>query len=152
MRIAGRVRAGDLVCRTAAIEFVVVLPSVPGQAGAAVSRGGGHDPPSESGATQWISSNEQHLTSAMASRGIRTTETRRSAAAPGGPGHVSPETRLRAMMSREPNPISDRREPRTIRVVILVDGVIPAWSDSRQTPEAEDVVQTYPFYTRGLPS
>ena len=62
MRIAGRVRTGDLVCRYGGDEFVVVLPSVPDTA--AVSRVA--DTIRERVALPyWIQGNEQHLTAAI---------------------------------------------------------------------------------------
>jgi diguanylate cyclase (GGDEF)-like protein len=62
MRIAGRVRTGDFVCRYGGDEFVVVLPSVPDAA--AVTRVA--DTIRERVALPyWIQGNEQHLTAAI---------------------------------------------------------------------------------------
>jgi diguanylate cyclase (GGDEF)-like protein len=62
MRIAGRVRTGDFVCRYGGDEFVVVLPNVP--EAAAVSRVA--DTIRERVALPyWIQGNEQHLTAAI---------------------------------------------------------------------------------------
>ena len=62
MRIAGRVRTGDLACRYGGDEFVVVLPSVPDEA--AVTRVA--DTIRERVALPyWIQRNEQHLTAAI---------------------------------------------------------------------------------------
>jgi diguanylate cyclase (GGDEF)-like protein len=62
MRIAGRVRTGDFVCRYGGDEFVVVLPSVPDAA--AVTRVA--DTIRERVALPyWIHGNEQHLTAAI---------------------------------------------------------------------------------------
>jgi diguanylate cyclase (GGDEF)-like protein len=62
MRIAGRVRTGDLVCRYGGDEFVVVLPSVPDAA--AVTRVA--DTIRERVALPyWIRGKEQHLTAAI---------------------------------------------------------------------------------------
>lgn len=62
MRIAARVRTGDLVCRYGGDEFVVVLPSVPDAA--AVTRVA--DTIRERVALPcWIQGNEQHLTAAI---------------------------------------------------------------------------------------
>jgi diguanylate cyclase (GGDEF)-like protein len=62
MRIAGRVRTGDLACRYGGDEFVVILPSVPDAA--AVTRVA--DTIRERVALPyWIQGQEQHLTAAI---------------------------------------------------------------------------------------
>jgi diguanylate cyclase (GGDEF)-like protein len=62
MRIAGRVRTGDTVCRFGGDEFVVILPSVPDAAAVA----GVADAIRERVALPYsIDANEEHLTAAI---------------------------------------------------------------------------------------
>jgi diguanylate cyclase (GGDEF)-like protein len=62
IRIAGRVRNGDIVCRYGGDEFVVILPSVPNAA--AVSRVA-ETIRERVALPYWINGDEQHLTAAI---------------------------------------------------------------------------------------
>jgi len=62
MRIAGRVRTGDTVCRFGGDEFVVILPSVPD---AAAVTGVADAIRERVALPYWIDANEEHLTAAI---------------------------------------------------------------------------------------
>jgi diguanylate cyclase (GGDEF)-like protein len=62
MRIAGRARAGDIVCRFGGDEFVVILPSVPNAAAVAQVADAIRE---RVALPYWIDANEQHVTAAI---------------------------------------------------------------------------------------
>jgi diguanylate cyclase (GGDEF)-like protein len=62
MRIAGRVRGGDIVCRFGGDEFVVVLPNVPDAAAVAQVADAIRE---RVALPYWIDANEHHLTAAI---------------------------------------------------------------------------------------
>jgi diguanylate cyclase (GGDEF)-like protein len=62
MRIAGRVRTGDIVCRFGGDEFVVILPNVPDAAAVAQVADAIRE---RVALPYWIDANEQHMTAAI---------------------------------------------------------------------------------------